>query len=186
MKINKLMYVATVALMASGMALAQSSTSTSTSTTSSTMDSQAGSSTATAPQTGGHTDTQSDLPAVKEGEKQSGASTQSDSQAERPGAMGTPSTPNEGMTPKGETPATGVQTEQKGKSDKDDMRPGATPSEPATNGTDTNSTPKSMSSNPDSANKPDYAKPITITSTDSSTDSKAAENSPDSGTQSPK
>src|SRR6266568_8682709 len=184
MKMNKLMYVATVALMASGMALAQSGTNTSNSTTSSTMDSQTGSSTATAPQTGGHTDTQGDLPAVKEGEKQSGTSTQSESQAERPGVMGTPSTPNEGVTPKGETPATGVQTEQKGKSDKSNMRPGTTTSKPATNGTDTNSTPKSMSSNPDSANKPDYAKPITPT--DSSTDSRPSEKSTDTGTQSPK
>ncbi len=175
---KKFLCVASIALMASGMALAQSSTSTSTSTTSSTMDSQTGSSTSAAPQSGVHTDAQGDLPAVKEGEKQSGTSTQSD-QPERPGAMGTPSTPNAGTSPKGETPATGVQTDQKGNADDNSMRPGTTPSEPATNGTDK----KNMSSSPDSAT-PDYAKPIT--STDSSTESKPSQKSTDTGTESPK
>jgi hypothetical protein len=123
---NQIVYLASIALMASGMAVAQSG-----SQGTGTMDSQTGSSTASAPQTGSHTDSKGDLPAAKEGEPQSGKASQADPDSERPGSMGAPQTPNAGQTPKGETPATGSQTEQRGQSADTNARPGTEPT-PAT------------------------------------------------------
>jgi hypothetical protein len=155
---NKFVYLATVALMASGMVYAQSSGS------QGAMDSQTGSSTASAPS---HTDARGDLPASKEGEAQSGKSTQPTTDGERPGAMGAPATPNAGTSPKGETPATGMQTEQKGTANDSDARPG----------TDSQSTAPPA----DKDNKPNYAKPMNSTD---STDIPSQKGT-DTGTASP-
>ena len=154
---KNLVYLAAVALMTSGMAIAQSS-----SQGTGTMDSQTGSSTSSAPQTGSHTDTQGDVPAAKEGEPQSGKDSQANPNEERPGAMGTPETPNAGSTPKGETPATGAQTERKGTTDDNNTRPGTTA--PSDQGNTNSTTPKNnMSSGSDPAKVPSYAKPIDST-----------------------
>jgi hypothetical protein len=159
---NKFVYLATVALMASGMVYAQSNSN------QGTMDSQTGSSTASAP---AHTDAHGDLPASKEAEPQSGKSTQSDSDSMRPGAMGSASTPNTGTSPKGETPATGAQTEQKGMANDSDARPG----------TDSQSTAAPNHST-DQGNTPAYAKPMN--STDNSTGTPSQKGT-DTGTASP-
>ena len=148
---SKVIYLSAVALMAGGMALAQSS-----SQSSQPMDSQSGSSTASAPQTGEHSDAQGDIPAAKGNETQSGKASQADPSGERPGSRGTPQTPDAGRSPKGETPATGVQTEQKGQSEDNNARPGT---EPPTN--DSSTPPKNMSSSNANTNQvPSYTKPI--------------------------
>jgi hypothetical protein len=137
---SKFVYVATVALMASGMAFAQSNSQGTNSQ--GTMDSQSGSSTSAAPQAG-HTDAQGDLPAVKEGETQSGKASKANPKEERPGSMGAPETPNQGRSPKGETPATGIQNGQWGTTDNNRTRPGTTPpTEPQTGTPESTETPK--------------------------------------------
>jgi uncharacterized membrane protein YdfJ with MMPL/SSD domain len=121
---HTLAYLAGIVLIAGAMALAQS-------TGSNTQDTQSGSAASTQQNTG-HTDANGDLPAVKEGESQSGKSSTADSSEDRPGAMGAPETPNTGTAPKGETPATGAQTEQKGTSDDNNTRPGSAPPDNST------------------------------------------------------
>jgi hypothetical protein len=110
---SRIVYAGLVALLACGMAWSQSSSS------QGTTDSQT-----PAAQSGSRTDGQGDLPAVKEGESQSGKSGNGDAADQRPGSMGTPTTPDAGTTPKGETPATGTQTEQKGSAKENGVRPG--------------------------------------------------------------
>jgi hypothetical protein len=86
---RKIMYVATVALMASGMVWAQSST------TPSTQDTTSGRSVTNAPQTVEQSEMRSDVGC-------------SDSAAEpnrKPGAMSAPETANQATSPKGATPA---------------------------------------------------------------------------------
>jgi hypothetical protein len=168
----KFVYVATVALLASGMVLAQSSGQNSQGT----MDSPSGSSTAAAPQTG--TDAQ-----AKEGETQSGKPSQANPEEGRPGAMGTPTTPNQAESPKGETPATG---EQKGTAN-DSSRPGVDPAAapPTSDGTEKGAAPQSSDSN--AADTPSYAKPITSKDgTDSNSTSTPSQKSADGETSTPK
>jgi hypothetical protein len=116
----KLVYLTGIVLVAGAMAFAQSSQSGTTTQSSSDT---------TTHQNNSHTDANGDLPAAKEDESQSGKSSTADSSSERPGAMGTPETPNTGASPKGETPATGMQTGQRGSSEDNDSRP-ATKSTP--------------------------------------------------------
>ena|ERR1700681_299142 len=108
-------YLAAVALMASGMVFAQSSQGT--------MDSQSGSSTESQTKSG-HTDANGDLPASKEAETQSGKTSQANPESAVPGSIGTAQTPDQGPAPKGERPASGVHTDQKGSSDDNGSLPG--------------------------------------------------------------
>jgi hypothetical protein len=111
-----------IALMASGTIFAQSGIQTST-------DPKNQQSATSAPQASGHTDAKGDLPGAKENEGQSGGTAQAPRKEDRPGAMGSPSTPDEGRTPKGETPATGgITTGQEGSSQNDDALPATDPS----------------------------------------------------------
>jgi hypothetical protein len=89
---NKFMYVATVALMASGMVWAQSSA------TPSTQDTKGGSSVTTAPQTGGQSD-------------------KADPNLKQPGAMSAPETANQVTSAKDATPAKGMEKHKKSKTD---------------------------------------------------------------------
>jgi hypothetical protein len=114
---SRIGYAAIVALMMCGMAWSQTDQSSSQGTT----DTQ----TPTAKQKS-HTDAQGDLPAAKEDEGQSGKATK-DTTGERPGAMGESATPDAGPTPKGETPGTGSQTEEKGSATGSTDRPGVNP-----------------------------------------------------------
>jgi hypothetical protein len=116
---SRIGYAAIVALMMCGMAWSQTDQNSSQGT--------AGTQTPTARQKS-HTDAQGDLPAVKEDEGQSGKGAR-DTGGARPGVMGTPTTPDAGTTPKGETPATGSQTEQKGSATGSDDRPGVNPND---------------------------------------------------------
>jgi hypothetical protein len=116
---SKLVYLATIALMASGMAMAQSTAAP-----------QSGSSTPAKTSMGAHTDASGDLPGAKEDESQSGTSTQSNSSDMRPGATGTPSTPDQGTSPKGTNPATGVGEQQKGTADTNEALPATDPAPP--------------------------------------------------------
>lgn len=128
---NRIVYATMVTLVACGMAWSQSSSS------QGTTDSQT-----PAAQQKSHTDAQGDLPAVKEGESQSGRGRTGDAADQRPGAIGSPTTPDAGVTPKGETPATGSQTEQKGSATQNEARPGV---EPITTKESDSSTPSQKS-----------------------------------------
>jgi len=109
--------VVAVALMASGTIFAQSGIQNST-------DPKNEQSTTSVPQASGHTDAKGDLPGAKEAEGQSGRPSQATRTEERPAAMGSPHTTNEGTTPKGETPATGgAAVGQEGSSQKGDALP---------------------------------------------------------------
>jgi len=128
---NKFVYLATVALMAGGMAFAQSNSGQGTTTQgTSNQGATVPQATTPAPQTGGHTDAQGDLPGVKEGETQSGEASTANPKEERPGAMGTPSTPGQGTSPKGDLPATGMQDPQHGTTDENGTLPAVDPETP--------------------------------------------------------
>jgi hypothetical protein len=148
-----MIYVASVALMASGMVLAQSSGS------QGTMDSQIGSSTASAPQT------------------------QASPKSDMPGAMGAPTTPNESTTPAGETPATGAPTQKQGASHDNGIHSGMNSAAAPT--ADNKADVTANRSDPNSANTPNYAKPIT-SSDNSNSSSTPSQKSTDSGTTSPR
>src|SRR6202158_2076071 len=111
-------YLVAVGLMASGMVFAQSSQGA--------MDSQSGCSTESQTKSG-HTDANGDLPASKEAETQSGKPSQANPESAVPGSIGTAQTPDQGLTPEGERPATGMHTDQKGSSDANGSRPGVEP-----------------------------------------------------------
>ena len=120
---KRLVFLVTVALMASAMALAQTNSG------------QSGSAATATPQSGGHTDAQGDLPGVKEGESQSGKGSAANPGEDRPGAMGTPSTPDQGMSPKGENPGTGSAAPQRGTTDDNGSLPAADPQTTPESGT---------------------------------------------------
>jgi hypothetical protein len=113
---NKFVYLATIALMASGMTMAQSGAA-----------SQSGSSTATPTQVGGQTEAKGDLPGAKEGARQSGEASTANPGEVRPGVKGTAVTPDQGRSPAGTTPATGMDNGQKGTTDTNGTLPGAEP-----------------------------------------------------------
>jgi hypothetical protein len=98
---KKLMYVATVALMASGMVWAQSSISPST------QDTQNGSSTTNAPQTSRDTEMRSDVPCEE----------MTVDPSQRPGAMGAPVSANQGTNPKDATSGKCLAKDKKSASD---------------------------------------------------------------------
>jgi hypothetical protein len=113
----KIACVVAVALMGSGPIFAQSGSQSST-------DQKNEQPATSGPQASGHTDANGDLPGAKENERQSGRTSQAPRKEDRPGAMGSPNTPDEGTTPKGETPATGGRAVgQEGSSQKDDALP---------------------------------------------------------------
>jgi hypothetical protein len=124
MMMKKLVFLATVVLMASAMALAQTNSGQSSNGPG-----------VTAPQSGGHTDAQGDLPGVKEGESQSGKGTAANPSEDRPGAMGTPSTPDQGMSPKDERPGTGKQDTERGTTDDNGSLPAVDPQAAPESGT---------------------------------------------------
>jgi hypothetical protein len=166
---SRIGYAAIVALMMCGMAWSQTDQSSGQGK----MDTQ----TPTATQKS-HTDAQGDLPAVKENEGQSGKGT-TDTTGERPGAMGTPTTPDAGPTPKGETPGTGSQTEEKGSATGSTDRPGVDPND--SNPGNSSTTPNS--SDTSGKHVPSYEKPIATPDSDSS---KPSQKGTDMGTESPK
>ena len=171
---SRIGYAAIVALMMCGMAWSQTDQSSSQGTT----DTQAPTATQKS-----HTDAQGDLPAVKEDEGQSGKGAASTT-GERPGAMGEPSTPDAGATPKGETPATGSQTEEKGSATGSTDRPGVNPmTAPPNDSNPGNSSTTPNSSDTSGKHVPSYEKPITTTGSDSS---KPSQTGTDMGTESPK
>jgi hypothetical protein len=110
---SKLAYIATIALMTSGMAIAQSGTG-----------SLSGGSTATSTQMGGHTEAKGYLPGTKFGESQRGRILMAKLEGIRPGSVGTAVTPDQGRSPEDFRPATGVNTGQTGTTDTNGSRPG--------------------------------------------------------------
>jgi hypothetical protein len=169
---SKFVFVAAIALIASGMVFAQSGS------TQSTTDSQSANPAASAPQTSGHTDA-NDLPAAKTSDPQTDKTPPANVPNERPGAMGAPESPSTNPAQQGELPATGVKPdEKKGTTDNNEARPGTVP---PTSDNSTDPSKKNMSSDPNTPSTPEYAKPITTT--DSSTPS---QKSTDTGTASPK
>lgn len=144
---NKLVYLASVALMSGGMAIAQSGQSSAPST----MDSQTGSSTSSATQSS--TAPQASQP-------------QTAPKSERPGAMGA-STEQNGAA-QGETPATGETSAQRGGVQGSSAQPATTQPGTPQGVNDPNGAPKSMSSDQNTAPVPKYAQPITSADSNSS------------------
>jgi hypothetical protein len=91
---SKFVYAAAVALLASGMAFAQSSGQNT--------DTQSGNSPIALPQSGGQNDAQSDMPAMKEGEIQSEKAPAANQEQGMPGAMSAPAVPTEVASPMSE------------------------------------------------------------------------------------
>lgn len=168
---NKFVFVAAIALIASGMVFAQSGT------TQSTTDSQTGNPAASAPQTSGQSN---DMPAAKPGDSQTDKTPPANLPNDRPGAMGAPESPSTNPAQQGELPATGVKPdEKKGTTDSNEARPGTVP---PTSDNSADPSKKNMSSDPNSPTTPDYAKPITTTDNSTTPSQKTT----DTGTESPK
>jgi hypothetical protein len=112
--IRKLVYLATIALVAGGIAVAQDNTS-----------SQSGN-TATAPtRMSGHTDAQGDLPAAKGNESQSGKGSTVNPAEIRPGSKGAGETTDMGPATKSMNPGTGTGDKLRGTADTNASLPGA-------------------------------------------------------------
>jgi hypothetical protein len=110
---SKLVFLATIALMTGGMAIAQNSA-----------DSQGRTSTAPSTQMGGLSGARGYLPGVKYGESQHGRNSMAKLEDIRPGSAGTAVTPDQGISPKGVRPATGMDNHLKGTTDTNGSRPG--------------------------------------------------------------
>jgi hypothetical protein len=111
--IRKLVYLATIALVAGGIAVAQDNTS-----------SQSGNTATTPTRMSGHTDAQGDLPAAKGNMSQSGKDATVNPSEVRPGAKGAGETTDMGPATKGMNPGTGTGDNLKGTTDTNGMRPG--------------------------------------------------------------
>jgi hypothetical protein len=138
---SRISYTAMVAVMACGMTWAQSGQSST----------QTGS--GAAAQSNSKAD-QQDLPAAREGDKETGKPNNTNPDSTRPGAMGAPETPNSGTAPRGETPATGPQTGEKGSATDNG-------SLPATGQGDASTNAPNASSETQEKKVPSYEKPIT-------------------------
>ena len=112
--IRKLVYLATIVLVAGGIAIAQDSAS-----------SQSGNATTTPTRMSGHTDAQGDLPGAKGNESQSGRDSTVNPSQVRPGAKGNGETTDQGPATKGMNPGTGVGDNLKGTTDTNGGLPGA-------------------------------------------------------------
>ena len=114
--LRKLVYLATIVLVAGGIAVAQDSAS-----------SQSGNTTTTPTRMSGHTDAKGDLPAAKGNESQSGRGSTVNPSEVRPGAKGAGEAMDQGPATKGMNPGTGAGDNLKGTTDTSDTRPGVEP-----------------------------------------------------------